>query len=143
MIRNPSILILDEATSALDNESERIVQAALDNLPIKCTTIVIAHRLTTVRNADKIVVLGAGKGVLEQGTHEQLVAVRDGHYSALLAAASRAGDRGRTRRSQRKLATDAAKKSSSSSSEVASSRIKIDGLRIMARAMAMRCFCRH
>jgi ATP-binding cassette subfamily B (MDR/TAP) protein 1 len=115
-------LILDEATSALDNESERIVQAALDNLPVKCTTIVIAHRLTTVRNADKIVVLGAGKGVLEQGTHEQLVAMRDGHYSALLAAASRAGDRGHARRSQRKLAGDAAKNnsgdSSSSSSEV-------------------------
>ena len=71
-LKNPPILILDEATSALDNHSERAVQAALEALSARRTTLVIAHRLSTVRHADRIVVLGEG-GIVEQGSHEQLM----------------------------------------------------------------------
>ena len=71
-LKNPPILILDEATSALDNESERSVQAALETLASNRTTIVIAHRLSTVRNAQRIIVL-TDEGIAEQGTHEQLI----------------------------------------------------------------------
>ena len=72
LIRNPGILLLDEATSALDTESEAVVQAALDRLHSGRTTIVIAHRLSTVRNADIIVAIEAGQ-VKEQGSHDQLM----------------------------------------------------------------------
>ncbi len=72
LLRNPRILILDEATSSLDNESERLVQEALERLMRKRTTIVIAHRLTTVQNADKIVVIEKGR-IIEQGKHEELL----------------------------------------------------------------------
>lgn len=67
ILRNPKILLLDEATSALDAESERIVQDALDNVMTNRTTVVVAHRLTTIRNADLIAVVNAGK-LVEQGT---------------------------------------------------------------------------
>ncbi|MDO5016007.1 MAG: ABC transporter ATP-binding protein [Eubacteriales bacterium] len=70
-LKNPPILILDEATSALDNQSETLVQAALDNLSTERTTFVIAHRLSTVRNADEILVL-TEDGIVERGTHEEL-----------------------------------------------------------------------
>lgn len=96
IIRDPNTLILDEATSALDSESERIVQHALDELLRKRrrTTVVIAHRLSTVRTADKIVVLGANAGgVLEQGSHSELLKL-DGMYSALVAAATRSQEHG-------------------------------------------------
>jgi len=73
LLRNPPILLLDEATSSLDTESEREVQKALDNLMKNRTTIAIAHRLSTVRNADRIVVMEDGE-IKEQGTHEQLLA---------------------------------------------------------------------
>ena len=73
LIKDAPILILDEATSALDNESERQVQASLERLMQGRTTLVIAHRLSTVRNADRIIVLD--KGVIhESGTHDELVA---------------------------------------------------------------------
>ena len=72
LLTNPRILILDEATSAVDNETEREIQAALENLIRGRTTIAIAHRLTTLRNADRIVVLEAGK-IVEVGRHEQLL----------------------------------------------------------------------
>eukprot|EP01130_Rhizamoeba_saxonica_P018964 TRINITY_DN9689_c0_g1_i1.p1 TRINITY_DN9689_c0_g1~~TRINITY_DN9689_c0_g1_i1.p1 ORF type:complete len:604 (+),score=160.59 TRINITY_DN9689_c0_g1_i1:42-1853(+) len=72
VLKNPQILLLDEATSALDAESERLVQDALDKLMEGRTTVVIAHRLTTIRNADKICVIDKGT-IVEQGTHEDLV----------------------------------------------------------------------
>lgn len=71
-LKNPPILILDEATSALDNESERYIQASLDSLAQGRTTIVIAHRLSTVRGADEILVL-TDEGLMERGTHEELL----------------------------------------------------------------------
>ena len=81
ILKNSPILILDEATSALDTGSERIVQKALDNLIKDRTTLVIAHRLSTVRNADKIVVINDG-GIVETGNHAQLMAL-DGSYKKL------------------------------------------------------------
>jgi len=81
ILRNPPILILDEATSSLDAESERQVQEALEHLMIDRTTLVIAHRLSTVAKADKIVVLDKGE-IIEEGTHAELI-LHDGLYSNL------------------------------------------------------------
>ncbi|ACD30259.1 lipid A export permease/ATP-binding protein MsbA [Francisella tularensis] len=72
LLKNAPVLIFDEATSALDNESERVVQQALESLTKSCTTIVIAHRLSTVENADKIVVMDGGR-VVESGKHQELL----------------------------------------------------------------------
>jgi subfamily B ATP-binding cassette protein MsbA len=83
VLKNAPILILDEATSSLDTESERLVQDALETLMSTRTTIVIAHRLSTVRKADRIVVMVDG-AVVEQGTHEELLR-RNGEYSKLYA----------------------------------------------------------
>ena len=80
-IKNAPIVILDEATSALDNKSEAIVQQAIDNLMKDRTVLVIAHRLSTVKNADKIFVINEGK-IVEQGTHEDLLKL-NGEYAAL------------------------------------------------------------
>jgi ABC-type multidrug transport system fused ATPase/permease subunit len=82
VLRNPDILILDEATSSLDAESERVVQEALDRLLEGRTAIIIAHRLATIRNVDKIYVLEHGR-VVEEGTHDDLSMREDGVYSAL------------------------------------------------------------
>ena len=82
VLKNPSILILDEATSSLDSESEHLVQEALDKLMIGRTSLVIAHRLATIRNADKIVVLHQGL-VQEIGTHQQLSLNEQGLYYKL------------------------------------------------------------
>ncbi|WP_071190553.1 ABC transporter ATP-binding protein [Trichormus sp. NMC-1] len=81
LVQDPEILILDEATSALDTVSERLVQSALDELSQNRTTLVIAHRLSTVRKADQIAVLDQGS-VVEVGTHEQLLK-KEGYYSRL------------------------------------------------------------
>ena len=81
ILENPQILILDEATSALDNESEKLVQEALEKLMLEKTTFIIAHRLSTVINSDKIVVLQKGE-IKEMGTHHELI-VKDGIYKSL------------------------------------------------------------
>lgn len=82
ILRNPSILLLDEATSSLDAESEKVVQEALNNLMEGRTSIIIAHRLATIREVDRIYVLDGGQ-IVEQGTHEDLSALHEGLYSSL------------------------------------------------------------
>ena len=82
ILRNPSILLLDEATSSLDAESEKVVQDALNKLMEGRTSIIIAHRLATIREVDCIYVIDEGQ-IIEQGTHEELSAVENGAYSGL------------------------------------------------------------
>ena len=78
-LKNPPILLLDEATSALDNESEILIERSLEALSEGRTTLTIAHRLTTIQNADRIVVLGK-EGIEEEGTHEALLAKKGTYY---------------------------------------------------------------
>lgn len=78
-LKNPPILLLDEATSALDNESEILIERSLEDLSEGRTTLTIAHRLTTIQNADRIVVLGK-EGIEEEGTHEELLAKKGTYY---------------------------------------------------------------
>ncbi|MCK7594214.1 ABCB family ABC transporter ATP-binding protein/permease [Pseudomarimonas salicorniae] len=81
LLKNPAILIFDEATSALDSKSEKAIQAELDRIQQGRTTLVIAHRLSTVMNADQILVMDAGR-IIERGTHAELIAL-EGHYAAM------------------------------------------------------------
>jgi subfamily B ATP-binding cassette protein MsbA len=81
ILKDAPILILDEATSALDSESDKLVQAALENLMKDRTSIVIAHRLTTIEKANRIIVMDKGK-IVELGTHTELLAL-NGHYAQL------------------------------------------------------------
>jgi ATP-binding cassette subfamily B protein len=83
VLKDPPILIFDEATSALDSGTERLIQAALRRLSAGRTTLIIAHRLSTVVDADQILVLEAGR-VVEHGRHHQLLA-RGGHYAQMWA----------------------------------------------------------
>lgn len=82
IVKNPSILLLDEATSALDAESEKSVQEALDRVMVGRTTVVVAHRLSTIRNADVIAVVQGGK-IVETGSHEELISNPNSAYAAL------------------------------------------------------------
>lgn len=84
ILKNPKILLLDEATSALDAESERIVQDALDRVVVNRTTVVVAHRLSTIKGADVIAVVKNGV-IVEKGKHETLINIKDGFYSSLVA----------------------------------------------------------
>lgn len=93
IVRKPKILILDEATSSIEVRGERIVQAALDRVAQNRTTITIAHRLSTVKKADRIVVIKKGS-LVESGTHQSLMAHQGGLYAALVnAQALSLGDR--------------------------------------------------
>nr|XP_023885640.1 ABC transporter B family member 11-like [Quercus suber]POE69358.1 abc transporter b family member 11 [Quercus suber] len=83
ILKDPRILLLDEATSALDAESERIVQEALDRIMTNRTTVIVAHRLSTVRNADTIAVIHQGK-IVEKGSHSELIKDPEGAYSQLI-----------------------------------------------------------
>jgi ATP-binding cassette subfamily B (MDR/TAP) protein 1 len=83
IIKSPKILLLDEATSALDAESERVVQDALDRVMVNRTTVVVAHRLSTIKNADAIAVVKGGV-IVEKGKHETLIKIEDGFYSSLV-----------------------------------------------------------
>lgn len=83
IIKNPKVLLLDEATSALDAESERVVQDALDRVMVNRTTVVVAHRLSTIMNADLIAVVKNGT-IVEKGRHERLITIKDGFYASLV-----------------------------------------------------------
>lgn len=84
ILKNPRILLLDEATSALDSMSENIVQEALDKMMVGRTCVIVAHRLSTIQMADRIVVLKNGK-IVEQGSHSDLLALGDdGEYYSLV-----------------------------------------------------------
>ncbi|WCJ22614.1 ABC transporter B family member 11 [Euphorbia peplus] len=84
IVKSPKILLLDEATSALDTESERIVQDALDRVMVNRTTVIVAHRLSTIKNADIIAVVKNGV-IVEKGKHETLINIKDGFYASLVA----------------------------------------------------------
>jgi len=90
LLKNPAILIFDEATSALDSASEKAIQAELDRIAVGRTTLMIAHRLSTVMDADEIIVLDQGR-VVERGTHSALLAMA-GHYAQMWALQQQARD---------------------------------------------------
>ncbi|KAF5175059.1 Abc transporter b family member [Thalictrum thalictroides] len=84
MVKAPKILLLDEATSALDAESERVVQDALDGVMASRTSVLVAHRLSTIKNADLIAVVKNGV-IAEKGKHDSLISIKDGIYASLVA----------------------------------------------------------
>ena len=84
IVKSPKILLLDEATSALDAESERVVQDALDQAMVNRTTVIVAHRLSTIKTADLIAVVNNGV-IVEKGKHQSLINIKDGFYASLVA----------------------------------------------------------
>jgi len=96
LIGNPKILLLDEATSALDTLSERVVYQSLKDSSEGRTTITIAHRLSTVKHCDEIIVLGMDHTIKERGSHDELMAIENGYYAAMSFAQSLADSQGRT-----------------------------------------------
>eukprot|EP01116_Phalansterium_solitarium_P018479 TRINITY_DN489_c0_g5_i3.p1 TRINITY_DN489_c0_g5~~TRINITY_DN489_c0_g5_i3.p1 ORF type:complete len:834 (+),score=296.91 TRINITY_DN489_c0_g5_i3:121-2622(+) len=120
IIKDPKILLLDEATSALDTESEKVVQEALDRVMKGRTTVVIAHRLSTVRHADQILVISGGK-VAEKGTHDELIAL-NGIYTELVTLQSgplaAAGGHAHGGHKKHRTATASPKKSASAKAAV-------------------------
>jgi ATP-binding cassette subfamily B protein len=90
LLKNPAILIFDEATSALDSASEKAIQAELDRIAVGRTTLMIAHRLSTVMDADEIIVLDQGR-IVERGTHSALLST-GGHYARMWALQQQAPD---------------------------------------------------
>lgn len=84
IVKDPKILLLDEATSALDAESERVVQDALDRVMMNRTTVIVAHRLSTIQGADMIAVVKNGM-IIEKGKHDALIGIKDGAYASLVA----------------------------------------------------------
>jgi ATP-binding cassette subfamily B (MDR/TAP) protein 1 len=89
IIKAPKILLLDEATSALDAESERVVQDALEKVMVNRTTVIVAHRLSTIKNADVIAVVKNGV-IAEKGRHDTLMNIKDGVYASLVSLHSSA-----------------------------------------------------
>lgn len=92
IVKAPKVLLLDEATSALDAESERVVQDALDQVMVNRTTIIVAHRLSTIKGADMIAVVKNGV-IAEQGKHESLITIKDGVYTSMVALHSSASSK--------------------------------------------------
>jgi len=90
LLKNPAVLVLDEATSSLDNESERLIEDAMERLLVGRTTLIIAHRLSTVRRADRLIVMDHGR-IVEEGSHTALLA-RGGLYARLYQHQFREGD---------------------------------------------------
>jgi len=91
LVRKPAVLILDEATSALDSESEHLIQEALKKCSVGRTVLVIAHRLSTVERADRILVIEKGR-LVQSGTHGELMQQRDGLYYSLVQRQLKSGD---------------------------------------------------
>ncbi|KAH9619688.1 hypothetical protein KSS87_015757 [Heliosperma pusillum] len=120
ILKDPRILLLDEATSALDAESERVVQEALDRIMVNRTTVVVAHRLSTVRNADIIAVIQQGK-VVEKGHHSELVKDPEGAYSQLIHLQEMTKDSGQSDKDGDMLRQASKKRSSLRSSSLGSS----------------------
>ena len=89
IVKDPKILLLDEATSALDAESERTVQDALDRVMVNRTTVIVAHRLSTIQGADVIAVVKDGV-IVEKGSHDTLIRIEGGAYASLVALHSAA-----------------------------------------------------
>jgi ABC-type multidrug transport system fused ATPase/permease subunit len=85
VLRKAPILLLDEATSAMDTESERLVQQSLEELSKRCTVVTVAHRLSTIQNADRIYVLDNGR-IMEQGTHGELMEAKGKYFQLVVSS---------------------------------------------------------
>lgn len=120
ILKDPRILLLDEATSALDSESERIVQEALERIMVNRTTLVVAHRLSTVISAESIAVIQNGK-IIEKGSHSELLSIVGGAYRHLLDLEEHKGESGNHSSPDGRLSIDSGRKSSQRSSGVGNS----------------------